>query len=79
MMITINVQLSEGIRCILKETPSTVVVQIPEPMTVKQLALDIGIPPILIAFAIADGEKKSLDDVVESDASIHFFGTMAGG
>ena len=78
-MIIITVQLSEGIRCILKEKPVTIVVQSPKPVTVKQLARDIGVPPILIAFAIADGEKKNLDDVVDDDAKIHFFGTMAGG
>ena len=74
-----RVQLSEGIRCILKEKPSTIVVERPEPVTIKQLAQVVGIPPILIAFAIANGEKKSLDDVIDSDANIHFFGTMAGG
>lgn len=79
MMITISVQLSEGIRCILKKKLTTVVVESQEPVTIKQLARDIGIPPILIAFAIMNGEKKNLDDVVESDANIHFFGTMAGG
>ena len=78
-MITIRVHLSEGIRCILKEKPSIGVVECQEPVTVKQLARYIGVPPILIAFAIADGEKKSLDDVVDSDAKIHLFGTMAGG
>ena len=78
-MITIRVHLSEGIRCILKEKPAKIVAERPEPLTVKQLARDIGIPPILIAFAIVDGEKKNLDDVVDSDAKIHFFGTMAGG
>jgi hypothetical protein len=59
--------------------PSTVVVECPNAVTIKQLAQDIGIPKILVAFAITDGKKKSIDDVVESDADIHLFGTMAGG
>ena len=74
-----NVQLSEGIQCVLKEERAPLVVESPEPVTIKQLAKDIGIPSALIAFAIADGEKKNLDDVVTSDTTIHLFGTMAGG
>lgn len=78
-MIKINIQLSEGIQCVLKEELSTHVVESPEPVTIKQLAKDIGIPSVLVAFAIADGEKKNLDDVVTSDTTLHLFGTMAGG
>ena len=79
MMIKISVQLSEGIRCVIKDKPSTFVVESPRPVTIKQLAHDIGIPSILVAFAIANGEKKNLNDLVKRDATIHFFGTMAGG
>jgi len=79
MTIKISVQLSEGIRCVIEGKPSNFVVESPEPVTIKQIANDNGIPTILIAFAIVDGVKKNLDDIVKSDSKIHFFGTMAGG
>lgn len=79
MTIKISVQLSEGIRCVIEGKPSNFVVESPEPVTIKQIANDNGIPTIIIAFAIVNGEKKNLDYVVESDAKIYFFGTMAGG
>jgi hypothetical protein len=79
IMITITVQLSEGIRCILEKNPSTLVVESPQSVTIKRLARDVGVPPILVAFAIANGEKKNLDDVIDRDARVHLFGTMAGG
>ena len=79
LMIKIKVQLSDGIRCVVKKKPATFVVESPQSVTIRQLAHDLGIPLVLIAFAIENGQKKNLDDVVESDATIQFFGTMAGG
>ena len=78
-MIKINVQLSEGIRCVIDGKPLNFVVESPEPVTIRQIAHDSGIPTILVAFAIVDGVKRNLDDVIKNDSKIHFFGTMAGG
>ena len=78
-MIKITVQLSEGIRSILRQKGSVVAVESEKPLTIEQLARHIGIPSILIAFAIVDGEKKNLEYVVTGDSSIHLFGTMSGG
>ncbi|MEJ2638253.1 MAG: hypothetical protein P8010_01625 [Desulfosarcinaceae bacterium] len=78
-MIKITIQLSEGIRRLIKDKPSDFIVESPVPVTIKQLARDVGIPSILVAFAIANGEKKNLDDTVNRDSQIQFFGTMAGG
>lgn len=78
-MIKISVQLSEGIRVVIEGKQSNFVVESPEPVTIRQIAHDNGIPTILIAFAIVDGVKRNLDDVVRIDSKIHFFGTLAGG
>jgi hypothetical protein len=48
-------------------------------LTIRQIARNIGIPATLIVYAIVDGVKMNLDDVIDWDAKIHLFGTMAGG
>ncbi len=77
--MTLTVHISESIRSIANDLPKTVVVEKAASTTIRQLALDIGIPPILIVFATADGVKKGLEEVIAGEAEIHFFGTIAGG
>jgi hypothetical protein len=77
--MVLTVHISESIRSVVKDLPKTVVVEKPASSTIRQLAIDIGIPPILIVFAMVDDVKKSLDEVIAGDAKIHFFGTIAGG
>ncbi len=77
--MTLTVHISESIRSIANDLPKTVIVEKASSTTIRQLALDIGIPPILIVFATADGVKKGLDEVIAGETEIHFFGTIAGG
>jgi hypothetical protein len=75
----LTVHIAETIRCVVKDIPKTVVVERHKPTTIRQIAMDIGIPPILVVFAGVDGVKKGVNDVVTKDSKIHLFGTMAGG
>lgn len=75
----LTVHIAETIRCVLKDIPETVVVEEQDPVTIGQLAVEIGIPPILVVFASVDGIKKNVNAVVSGDSQIHLFGTMAGG
>jgi hypothetical protein len=77
--MVLTVHISESIRSVVKDLPKTLVVEKSAPATIKQLAMDIGIPSILIVFAMVDGVRKSLDEAIAGDAEIHFFGTIAGG
>ena len=77
--MTLTVHISESIRSIANDLPKTVVVEKAASTTIRQLALDIGIPPVLIVFVTADGIRKGLDEVIAGAAEIHFFGTIAGG
>jgi|GEM_PF-5527576 len=74
-----QIHLSAGIRCVIQDKPATIVIQCPAPMTIEQLCREIGIPAVLVAFAVVDGVKKNMDDLINADAAIHLFGTMAGG
>jgi hypothetical protein len=77
--MTLTIHIADTLRSVATRLPRTLVVQKPEAMTIRELALDVGIPPILIVFASVDGVRKSLNDVITGDATIQFFGTMAGG
>ena len=77
--MTLTVHIAETIRQVAKDIPKIVVVEKKETVTIRQLALDIGIPPVLIVFASVNGIKTGLNDTVADDAEIHFFGTLAGG
>ena len=77
--MTLTIHIADTIRSIAKNLPQTIVVEKPGAMTIRELALDVGIPPILIVFASVDGVRTSLNDVITADAKIQFFGTMAGG
>ena len=75
----LTIHIAETLRSVIKDIPKKVVVYKTEPTTIQQLAIDIGIPPILVVFASVNGIKKNLNDSVAEDAKIHLFSTMAGG
>ena len=75
----LTIHIADTIRSIAKNLPRTLVAEKPGATTIRELALDLGIPPILIVFASVNGDRKSLEDVITGDAEIQFFGTMAGG
>jgi hypothetical protein len=77
--MTLTIHIADTIRSVAAGLPRTLVVQKPQAMTIRELAVDVGIPPILIVYASVDGVRKSLNDVVAGDANIQFFGTLAGG
>lgn len=75
----LTVHIAETIRCVVNDIPQSVVIEKRKPTTIRQLAMDIGIPPILVVFASVDGVKTEVNAVITGDAKIHLFGTMAGG
>lgn len=75
----LSVHISETIRSVVKGLPETTTFENAEGVTLRHLAVQLGVPPILIVFAIVNGVKKNLDDTVSADAEVHFLGTMAGG
>jgi hypothetical protein len=75
----LTIYISETIRCVAKDLPKELMVERPESASIRQVAIDIGVPPILIVHALIDGTKKSLDEFVTDDAKICFLGTIAGG
>ncbi|MGW8187507.1 MAG: hypothetical protein ACWGNK_09570 [Desulfobacterales bacterium] len=78
-MIRITIHIAETICSVAQHYPPRLTLESRAPLTIRQIARNIGIPVVLIVFAIVDGVKMNLDDVIDWDAKIHLFGTMAGG
>jgi len=78
-----TIHIAESIRCVAQGLPRKVVVPAPHGKTLRQLAIENGIPPILIVFTLVEGVRRDLEDVLEDvprgDTSIHFHGSIAGG
>ena len=49
------------------------------PPTIRQLAAEIGVPPILVVLAFVNGRKRGLDEPLTEDAEIYLMGPVAGG
>ena len=77
--MTFTVHIASTLRSVVNDLPKTVVVQKGAPLTVRQLAADIGIPHILVVFATVNGVKTDLNETLAHTAEIHFMGTIAGG
>ena len=77
--MTFTVHIASTIRSVVNDLPKTVVVVKDEPLTVKQLSADIGIPHILIVAAVVNCVKTALNETLTHTAEIHFIGTLAGG
>ncbi len=77
--MTFTIHIPNTIRSVVNNVPKTVVVAKDTPLTIKQLASNIGIPHILIVAAIVDGVKTDLNKTLTQTAEIHFIGTIAGG
>ncbi|AOY56937.1 uncharacterized protein Dmul_01610 [Desulfococcus multivorans] len=71
--------IAETIRGIVDGLPRRMSVEIVSPETIRQLAADIGVPPILVVLAFVNGRKRRLDEPLTEDADIYLMGPIAGG
>ncbi len=74
-----SVHIAGTIRRLAAHLPDTTIVEIPGPLTVRELALEIGIPDVLVVFALVNGKRTALQTPLTRSAEVSFFGTMAGG
>ncbi|MDJ0784100.1 MAG: hypothetical protein QNJ22_19195 [Desulfosarcinaceae bacterium] len=77
--MAVSIHIADTIRSVVPALPKQVTVEISKEKTLHEAALEVGVPPVLIVFAIVDGVRKALDEPVGESAQVHFYGTMAGG
>ena len=75
----ITVKISGTLRGIIDGLPPEMAIEKTAPLTINQVAADLGIPPILIVMAFVDGVKRSLNHQLTHDAEIYLMGPVAGG
>lgn len=77
--MTFTIHISGTIRGIVDNLPRQKVVETASPPTIRHLAADNGIPPILVVLAFVNGRKRGLDEPLIEDADIYLMGPVAGG
>jgi hypothetical protein len=77
--VAATIHIADTIRCVVKGLPREAAVSTPAGKTLRQAALEVGVPPILIVFAVVDGVRRGLDAPPSDGAQVHLHGTMAGG
>ena len=74
-----TIHISGTIRGIVDNLPAQTVAETTSPTTIRQLAAEIGVPPILVVLAFVNGRKQGLDEPLTEDAEIYLMGPVAGG
>ena len=74
-----TIHIAGTIRGIVDNLPRQTAVETASPPTIRQLAADIGVPPILVVLAFVNGRKRGLDEPLTQDAEIYLMGPVAGG
>jgi molybdopterin converting factor small subunit len=77
--VAATIHIAETLRRVVAGLPSQKTIEIRESKTLRQAAVEVGVPPILIVFAVVDGARKGLDEPLNDGVQVHFHGTMAGG
>jgi len=77
--IKAKVLLSANLRAILEGKPEVITVEIDQPMSIKELLVQIDINPLVVVMALVNGTKRSKDFRIEHDAEITLLGPVAGG
>lgn len=49
------------------------------PLTINEMAVRLGISPLLVVRAVVDGKIHPLDNPIKNDTDITLFGPIAGG
>ncbi len=77
--MTFTIHIAGTLRGIVDGLPQKTVVEAASPMSIRQLAAAVGVPPILVVLAFANGRRHGLDDPLIEDAEVYLMGPVAGG
>lgn len=71
--------IAETIRGIVGGLPRRMSMEIASSGAIRELAADIGVPPILVVLAFVNDRRRRLDEPLTEDADIYLMGPIAGG
>lgn len=76
----VKIYLSGHLKSLFPDHPKEIVLDVEKPISVDDLASQLGITPWIIMSAIINGQARSKDYLIEEDnAEITLIGPMAGG
>jgi sulfur carrier protein ThiS len=77
--LKLKVILSPNLKAILADKPTEMIVEIHEPLSIKELLFRIGINPRVVLMVVVNGTVKNKNYQIEEDGKILLFGPLAGG
>ena len=76
----VKINLSGSLRGIYADKGSEIVVSVNMPVTIRNLLVEAGINPLVVAAVLVDGDLKSKDFTIEEKVNeITLVGPIAGG
>lgn len=76
----VKIYLSGHLKALFPDQPKEIVLDVEKPISVDDLACQLGITPWIVMSAIINGQSRSKDYLIEEEnAEITLIGPMAGG
>ena len=80
VVITVTVELDNFLVSLAgKKVGRQSVLQFPEPVTIRDLLVSIGLPRDTVSFAAVNGERKGLDCFLQNNDRVALFPYIIGG
>ena len=74
-----QINIANNLITLQPELPRYEAIQSQKPLTINEIAVRLGVAPLLIVVAVVDGAIHPLDKPIERDAKIGLLGPIAGG
>lgn len=75
----VKIILTASLRAVLEDKPEVVVLEIDEPMSIRQLLIETGINPLIVMKIFVDGVQGNKEDHIDKDVEIVLMGPVSGG
>ena len=74
-----KVILTGSLQSILEDRPKEVMLEVDQPVSIRQLLIQMGINPRIVMKVFVDGIQREKGDQIDKEAEIILMGPVAGG
>lgn len=71
--------LTGSLQAILEDRPKEWVIEVTQPVSIRQLLFETGINPRLVMKVFVDGIQREKEDQIDKDSEIVLMGPVSGG
>lgn len=75
----VRIILTGSLQKILEDRPGDVVIELNQPVSIRQFLIDTGINPRIVMKIFVDGIQREKEDQIEKDSEIVLMGPVTGG